>query len=97
MNGQRSVLEGLYMTLEDIDESIYPQDEASKEHRKQKRELAEKIKESYSPEQFEMHEDYWELQRECLSDEVYKAYREGMYFGLRLMAESFLCREYDKE
>lgn len=85
------------MTLEDISESIYPNDAVSKEHRQKKIDIAEKMKNSYAPEQMKLHEDYLELQRICLTDEVYKAYREGMYFGLRIMAESFLCREYDKE
>ena len=89
MSQYKSILEELFNGNIIIGESLQPKGETAEFHRKALSEMSQKLKDNLSNEQYKLHEEYMDSAYDTYNDEVYKAYLQGVYFGLRLMAESF--------
>ena len=93
MSQYKSVIEELFNGNVMISEMLQPQGEEADLHRQVQAEMAQKLQDSLSKEQYKLHEKYMETAYDTQGDEVYKAYLQGIYLGLRLMAESFYNSE----
>ena len=93
MSQYKSVIEELFNGNVMISEMLQPQGEEADLHRQVQAEMSQKLKDSLSNEQYKLHQKYMESAYDTYNDEVYKAYLQGIYLGLRLMAESFYLSE----
>lgn len=93
MSQYKSVIEELFNGNVMISEMLQPQGEEADLHRQVQAEMAQKLQDNLSNEQYKLHEKYMDAAYDTYNDEVYKAYLQGIYLGLRLMAESFYHSE----
>lgn len=93
MNRYKSVIQDLFDNMTTIGEVIQPDNESIKELRETQIKISGEFKETLSDEQSVMHEEYMKTYYDMSNQEVYKAYLQGIYLGLRLMAESFYHSE----
>lgn len=56
-------------------------------------EIDKKLRDNLTKEQYQINEKYMTLAHDMSNREVYKAYMQGIYLGLRLMSEAFYHSE----
>lgn len=93
MADRESIIKDLFNGDVMIGEMLQPKGDEADYHRRVQLEMSEKLKYNLTEEQFSLHEDYMAAVGDTYGDEVYKAYLQGIYLGLRLMAESFYHSE----
>ena len=93
MSQYKSVIEEMFNGNVMISEMLQPQGEEADLHRQVQAELAQKLQDNLSNEQYKLHEKNMEPAYDTCNDEVYKAYFQDIYLGLRIMAESFYNSE----
>ena len=93
MKDYKSVMEELFNGNVMIGEMLEIQGEDVEHLRGLQVELDEKLRKGLTKEQYQIHEEYMKSAHDMSNREVYKAYVQGVYFGLRLMSEAFYHSE----
>lgn len=93
MKEYKSVIEDLFNGNVMIEEMLELQGKDAEHLRNVQVEMEKKLRDNLTKEQYEIHEEYMTSAYDMSNKEVYKAYMQGIYLGLRLMAEAFYHSE----
>ena len=93
MKEYKSVIEDLFNGNVMIEEMLELQGEDAEHLRSVQVEIDKKLRDNLTKEQYQIHEEYMTSAHDISNREVYKAYMQGIYLGLRLMSEAFYHTE----